>query len=46
MNAKIRRGDTVEVINGAYRGERGEVLRVMPKESRVVVKGINTRKKH
>ena len=46
MNAKIRRGDTVEVINGAYRGQRGEVLRVLPKESRLVVKGINTRKKH
>ncbi|MCJ7511681.1 MAG: 50S ribosomal protein L24 [Anaerolineales bacterium] len=46
MNPKIRRGDTVEVITGAYRGVRGEVLRVLPKESRVVVKGINTRKKH
>ncbi len=46
MSAKIRRGDTVEVINGSYRGVRGEVLRVLVKESRVVVKGINTRKKH
>jgi large subunit ribosomal protein L24 len=46
VNAKIRRGDTVEVITGAYRGERGEVLRVLPRESRLVVKGINTRKKH
>lgn len=46
MNAKIRRGDTVEVINGAYRGERGEVLRMLPEESRLVVKGINMRKKH
>ena len=46
MNAKIRRGDTVEVINGVYRGERGEVLRVIPKESRLVVKGVNMRKKH
>ena len=46
MEMKIRRGDTVEVISGSYRGVRGEVLRVIPKESRLVVKGVNVRKKH
>lgn len=45
-NTRIRTGDTVEVISGAGKGERGEVLRVLPKESRVVVQGINIRKKH
>jgi large subunit ribosomal protein L24 len=43
---KIKRGDTVEVINGRDKGHRGEVLRVLPTKSRVVVQGANMRKKH
>ena len=43
---KIVRGDTVEVINGRDKGMRGEVLRVLPKDDRVVVQGIALRKKH
>ena len=43
---KIKKGDTVEVIAGKDRGKRGEVLRVAPKENRVVVQGLNLRKKH
>lgn len=43
---RIKRGDTVEVIRGREKGLRGEVLRVLPKEDRVVVQGINVRKKH
>jgi large subunit ribosomal protein L24 len=48
MKVKIRRGDTVEIISGRYddKGRRGEVLRVFPDEHRVVVQGINVRKKH
>jgi large subunit ribosomal protein L24 len=46
VRTKIRRGDTVEVISGRDKGARGEVLRVLPSESRLVVKGINIRKKH
>jgi large subunit ribosomal protein L24 len=42
----IKKGDTVEVISGKDRGKRGLVLRTMPKEDRVVVEGINIRKKH
>lgn len=44
--AKLRRGDTVEVIGGREKGARGEVLRVLPKENRLVIQGINIRKKH
>ena len=44
--AKLRRGDTVEVIGGREKGMRGEVLRVLPKDGRLVVQGINIRKKH
>lgn len=42
----IKRGDTVEVISGDEKGTRGEVIRVLPKEDRVVVQGVNVRKKH
>ena len=46
MAARIRKGDTVEVTSGADRGKRGEVLRVIPKEDRAVVQGVNIAKKH
>jgi large subunit ribosomal protein L24 len=46
MAAKIRKGDKVVVRTGKYRGVEGEVLKVMPKESRVVVRGVNIMKKH
>ena len=43
---KIKKGDTVEVIAGKDRGKRGEVLRVTPSSNRLVVQGLNLRKKH
>lgn len=48
MKVKIRKGDTVEIISGRLedKGKRGEVIKVMPEEGRVVVQGINLRKKH
>jgi large subunit ribosomal protein L24 len=46
MGLKIRRGDTVEIIQGSDKGYRGEVIRVLPKERRLVVQGANLRKKH
>ena len=46
MAARIRKGDRVVVISGADRGKRGEVLRVMPKEDRAVVAGVNVAKHH
>ena len=46
MAAKIKKGDKVVVLAGKYRGVEGEVLKVMPKESRVVVRGVNVVKKH
>ena len=44
--AKIKKGDTVEVISGNDGGERGVVQRVLTKSNRVVVIGVNTVKKH
>ncbi len=48
MDVKIRKGDTVELISGRLedKGRRGEVIKVLPDEHRVVVQGINVRKKH
>ncbi len=48
MKVKIRKGDTVEVISGSAddKGSRGEVLKVLPEDHKVVVQGINIRKKH
>lgn len=45
-NLRIRRGDTVEVKSGREKGQRGEVLRVIPKAGRLLVQGIAMRKKH
>ena len=43
---RIKKGDTVEVISGHDKGTRGEVIRVLPGEGRLVVQGVNVRKKH
>ena len=43
---KIKKGDTVQVLSGNDKGKKGEVLEVMPKDSKVVVKGVNVRKRH
>jgi large subunit ribosomal protein L24 len=43
---RIKVGDEVEVVSGNYKGTRGTVQRVMPKENRVVVSGVNLVKKH
>ena len=43
---KIKKGDTVVVLSGNDKGKTGEVLKTMPKDNKVVVKGINIRKKH
>lgn len=46
MGMKIRRGDTVVVISGKDKGKRGEVERILPRENRVVVGGVNVRTRH
>mgnify|MGYP004652879229 CR=1 FL=1 len=43
---KVKKGDTVQVLAGNDKGKTGEVLEVIPKDLKVVVKGINVRKKH
>ncbi len=46
MGLKIKRGDTVVVMSGKDKGKRGEVERVLPRENRVVVSGVNERTRH
>ncbi|HLI53884.1 MAG TPA: 50S ribosomal protein L24 [Acidimicrobiales bacterium] len=46
MTARIRKGDEVEVLTGKDRSKRGTVMRVLPKEGKVIVEGINRVKKH
>jgi len=43
---KIKKGDTVLIILGKDRGRKGKVLQALPKENKIVVEGINLRKKH
>ncbi|HBL13083.1 MAG TPA: 50S ribosomal protein L24 [Cyanobacteria bacterium UBA11162] len=42
----VKKGDTVQVIAGKDKGKVGEILRTLPKMSKVVVKGVNIRTKH
>ena len=43
---RIKEGDNVQVLWGNDKGKTGEVLEVIPKLDKVVVKGVNVRKKH
>ena len=45
-NLKIKKGDQVIVLTGKDKGSKGEVLKVLPAERRVVVQGVNIVKKH
>lgn len=42
----IRKEDTVVVITGKYKGRKGRVLRVLPKEGKILVEGVNMVKRH
>ena len=46
IKMRIKTGDLVKVINGKEKGKTGEVLKTLPLENRVVVKGLNLRTKH
>lgn len=43
---KIHKNDTIVVIAGNEKGKSGKVLKVFPKDSRIIVEGVNIRKKH
>ena len=43
---KIKKGDTVVVLSGKDKGKTGEVIRSMPKDSKVLVSGVNVAARH
>lgn len=43
---KIKKGDNVIVITGKDKGLKGQVIKAIPQESKVIVSGANMRKKH
>jgi large subunit ribosomal protein L24 len=43
---KIKKGDRVVILSGKDKGRTGEVVKAMPKESKVVVSGINVHARH
>lgn len=46
MAAKIKKGDTVVVLSGRDKGKTGEVIKVLPENGRVLVRGVNLVKRH
>ncbi|HMK40265.1 MAG TPA: 50S ribosomal protein L24 [Methyloceanibacter sp.] len=46
VRLKIRKGDHVVVITGKDKGKKGEVLKVMPAENRVIVRGVAVVRRH
>jgi large subunit ribosomal protein L24 len=43
---KLKKGDPVVVLSGKDKGKEGTILRVLPKEDKVIVEGVNMAKKH
>lgn len=43
---KIRKNDNIMVITGNDKGKKGKVLKVFPKLSRIIIEGVNIRKRH
>ena len=43
---RIRRGDLVQVISGKYKGAKGRILSVLVDDDKVVVEGVNVKKRH
>lgn len=46
MAAKIKKGDKVVVLAGRDKGRTGEVIQVMPKDEKALVRGVNIVKRH
>jgi len=43
---KVKKNDTVLIISGKDKGRKGKVIEVLSKENRILVEGINLKKKH
>jgi len=43
---KVKKNDNVLVISGKDRGRKSKIIKVLPKTGKIIVEGVNTRKKH
>ena len=43
---RIKKGDNIIVISGKDKGKRGNVIKVLPEDSQIIVENINMKKKH
>ncbi|MDA8081869.1 MAG: 50S ribosomal protein L24 [Actinomycetota bacterium] len=43
---RLRKGDKVQVLSGKDVGKVGEIITVFPKDSKVIVEGVNSVRKH
>ena len=43
---KLKKGDRVQVLQGKDRGKRGVILKVLPRDGKVIVEGVNRAKRH
>jgi large subunit ribosomal protein L24 len=43
---RLKKGDRVKVLTGKDRGDEGEIMRVFPRDNKVIVEGVNVAKKH
>ncbi len=46
MGLSVRKDDTVLVITGKNKGKRGRIIGVIPKAQKIIVEGVNVKKKH
>jgi large subunit ribosomal protein L24 len=46
MAAKLRKGDKVVVLAGKDKGKKGDITRVMPKDGKAIVSGVNVAIRH
>jgi large subunit ribosomal protein L24 len=46
VKMKLKKGDQVIVLTGKDKGKKGEILKAIPTENRVIVQGVNVVKKH
>ena len=42
----VKNGDTVKIISGKYRGQIGEITKILRKKNQVIIKNINLKTKH
>ncbi len=43
---KLKKGDRVRVLSGKDRGKEGDIMRVLPREGKVIVDGVNVARRH